>query len=567
MVATRHDAIEHARIVATATVWILSMVIAVSAVASAPAVAHETPTPSDGGGQGGEAPCSFDHPDWRSPAIVAGVRVSEDPSCRPDNPAVVAAVTRGTNDVPDDILSETGLSRNAVVKGDDRDGDGDPDLVHVTLEVMGVNEHDASGAEHAIAPGIRPAFWVFAPKTRGMVERGSAAERLIRPPSPSIRVEQGDRVRVTIENTHYLPHTLHLHGVDHPYMVNGSGNDGVPQTSEEPILPGERRTYEFTPREAGTMFYHCHVVPDVHVMMGLNGLFVIEANRSDNRVQTINVGAGRVRHPSRAVRANYSGEYDLHYQEVDAELHTISKRLDDPRAVAKATNREYELSEASPDYFLLNGRSFPYTLRESLVVVEPEKRYRLRVVNGGMETVSLHTHGHKVTVEAEDGVELSADQKRTRDVVTITAAQRLDLALNTTNDGLHSYGSGVWFLHDHREQAVTTDGISPGGDVGMIVYRLYLADDGIPHTETNLSRYFDSSFYEGDVPAWGHLDPERLGEPPSTETGSDTVAHPPITDRSLLGPLPVWVVAVGLLGTLVFLGGMVVLLLIGGDVS
>ncbi len=550
-------------IVAGFLVLVLSCSLVVAS--TTPVAAHETATPNQTGGGEPEDMCSFDHPDWRSPTIIDGVQIAGDPSCRPDNPKGVAAVTKGTNRISPDVLGETGLSEDAVVKKNDRDGDGDPDEIHITLEIMGVNEYNATSASHSIAPGIRPAFWVFAPKTRGMMERGSRASALARMPSPPIRVEEGDTVHLSVENTHYLPHTLHLHGVDHPYMVNGSGNDGVPQTSEQPILPGERRTYQFTPRQPGSMFYHCHVVPDVHVLMGLNGLFVIEPNRSDNPVQTINVGAGRVRHPSRATRENYSAEYDLHYQEIDKELHRIPQRENDPRVVAKKTNREFDRGEATPDYYLLNGRSFPYTLRESLVVVDTEKRYRLRVLNGGSETVSLHTHGHKVTIEALDGVDLAKGQQRTRDVVTITAAQRVDLSLNTTNDGLHSYGQGVWFLHDHREQAVTTDGISPGGDVSMIAYRNGLRPNGIPYTETNLTRYFDPAFYDGRIPAWGHLDEKRLGEPPAA-TLTDSIG-----DHSGRGSsfdiLPVGLAAIGLIGFIVTITAIVVLVIVRGDGS
>ena len=43
-------------------------------------------------------------------------------------------------------------------------------------------------------------------------------------PSPALRVEQGDTVKITIQNTHYMPHTLHLHGADHGFLdENGGG--------------------------------------------------------------------------------------------------------------------------------------------------------------------------------------------------------------------------------------------------------------------------------------------------------------------------------------------------------
>ncbi|MFC3478722.1 multicopper oxidase domain-containing protein [Halobacterium litoreum] len=492
---------------------------AVESTASASAPSPQTAKPSASAANAGavqqenESVCSFDHPSWRAPQLLAGVRIQAEQACRPDDPNVVAASVLGTNNVPDEVLKRSGLSRDAVVKGNDTDGDGDPDVIHITLEVMGINEHNAA-LNREIAPGVSPAFWVFAPKTRGMVTDGSTAARLVRMPSPPIRVEEGDRVKITVENTHYAPHTLHLHGVTHEYEVNGSGNDGVPQTSEDPILPGEERTYEFTPERPGTNFYHCHVAPSVHVKMGLSGMLVVTENRSDNRVQTFNVGGGKVRHPSEAMTEKHDAVYDLQYQGVDEELHEIPKRYDDTREIAEATNREYDATNASMDYFLLNGRSFPYTLRESVVAVEPNASYRLRVLNAGSRTLSLHTHGHKFSVEALDGVSVPEGTERTRDVVGLTAAQRADIVLNTTTDGRNSFGEGVWLMHDHREPAVTTDGIGPGGTVTTIAYDSYLRSNGIPEMNANLSRYFDPAYYDGEVPAWGHLDADLYGDSP-----------------------------------------------------
>lgn len=459
--------------------------------------------------------CSFDHPSWRAPQLLAGVRIQGEQACRPDDPNVVAASVLGTNNVPDAVLKRSGLAEDAVVKRNDTDGDGDPDRIHVTLEVMGINEHDAA-LTRQIAPGVSPAFWVFAPKTRGMVTDGSTAARLVRMPSPAIRAEAGDRVRVTLENTHYLPHTIHFHGVAHQYQVNGSGNDGVPQTSEEPILPGSQRTYEFTPRNPGTNFYHCHVVPSVHVKMGLSGMFVVAENRSGNRVQTFNVGAGKVRHPAKSMAEQHDAVYDLQYQGVDATLHEIPQRYGDVRKVAKATNRVYDSTDATMDYFLLNGRSFPYTLRKSVVAVEQNASYRLRVLNAGSRTLSLHTHGHTFRVEALDGTPVPEGTERRRDVLGLTAAQRASIVLNTTTDGFHSYGPGVWLLHDHREPAVTNDGVGPGGTITTIAYEQYLQPNGVPETNTNLSRYFDPAYYDGEIPVWKHLDGDAFGEPPGS---------------------------------------------------
>jgi hypothetical protein len=115
-----------------------------------------------------------------------------------------------------------------------------------------------------------------------------------------------------------------------------NGNDGVSQTSNMDTMPGESKTYVIKPRQPGTMYYHCHVQPHTHIPMGLQGLFVVEENRPNNWPQTLNVGAGQVRHPSVAVTEKYAREYDLHYQSVDKELHeVVARSANDPRLIAK----------------------------------------------------------------------------------------------------------------------------------------------------------------------------------------------------------------------------------------
>ncbi len=243
-------------------------------------------------------------------------------------------------------------------------------------------------------------------------------------------------------------------------------------------------------------------------MMGLQGMFVVEEAASNNWVQTLNVGAGQVRHRSRASGRRFDREYDLHYQDLDRDLSAIPETANDPRLVAERTNRRYDSTDATPDYFLLNGRSFPYTTRESLVVVAPDERVKLRVLNGGAEGIALHTHGHKVTLTHSDGVERPRGQQITRDVVWVAPAQRADLRLETVDDGLHSYGEGIWLLHDHHPRGVTTDGINPGGNVSAIVYESFLGEEGRPKGQgVDWAPYFSAAYYEKRVPVWGDLDP------------------------------------------------------------
>lgn len=459
-----------------------------------------------------ERPCKSPRPEWRKAQTIDGVKIKPSYLCQPDNPYEIAAYVKGVNNVSMDTLMQTKLSEDVLTKSDDLDNDGDPDVIRLKLEVIELNGASPDGdfflPMYAVGPGLRPGLWVFAPKSRGMAIRfveSLQAHDLLRAPSPVIRVEEGDKVYITLENTHYLPHTIHLHGVDHPFRTSaGTDNDGVPTTGDMAVFPGFSRTYEIQPRHAGTMFYHCHVQTDKHMLMGLNGMFVIEENRPDNWVQTFNVGAGEVRHPSVAVREEYTQEYDLHYQALDRNLSEIIQNANDPRLIAQRMNREYNMTNSHENFFLLNGHTFPYTLRDSLIIADANEDIKLRVANAQKSLFALHIHGHKATITDYDGVRQSPSAQITRDIYSLAPAQRIDLHLRTVNDGLHSYGPGLWIFHDHVETGTTTDGMAPGGNIAVLAYRDYLDENGMPKVRDGaVSKYFDRYFYDKQKPAWG----------------------------------------------------------------
>ena len=183
-----------------------------------------------------EEVCSqFTDPAWRKEQVIDGVKIQESKLCNPDNPADIAAFVKGTNGVSMDTLMATQLAADAITMSDDIDGDGDPDKIIIKLEVVELNGHSPDMKDPTttfdISPGIQPTFWVYAPKTRDMSTKSLyelEANPLLRAPSPVIRVEQDDVVWIVLENTHYLPHSIHLHGIDHPFMDHSqAGNDGV----------------------------------------------------------------------------------------------------------------------------------------------------------------------------------------------------------------------------------------------------------------------------------------------------------------------------------------------------
>ena len=127
------------------------------------------------------------------------------------------------------------------------------------------------------------------------------------------------------------------------------------------------------------------------------------------------------------MREQYDREYDLHYMDLDKSLHELVQKANDPRLIARAINRTYNIAHRVASYFLLNGQSFPYTFRESLVVVKPDQKVKLRVLNGGLSLMSLHPHGQALTETHLDGIEVPPAARVTRDVVAGHARRRRHL--------------------------------------------------------------------------------------------------------------------------------------------
>lgn len=92
-----------------------------------------------------------------------------------------------------------------------------------------------------------------------------------RVPGPEIRIQQGDRLRVELENSLYEETTVHWHGVRLPNAM-----DGVPHLTQKPIAPGETFIYEFDAVDAGTFWYHPHQRSFEQVGRGLYGPLIIE---------------------------------------------------------------------------------------------------------------------------------------------------------------------------------------------------------------------------------------------------------------------------------------------------
>lgn len=106
-----------------------------------------------------------------------------------------------------------------------------------------------------VVPGLEFAAWTY----NGRI------------PGPTIRVNEGDRVRVELLNGSDHAHSIHFHGI-HPANM-----DGVFDASSGVVAPGGRFVYEFDAEPFGLHLYHCHTAPLAkHIAKGLYGAFIID---------------------------------------------------------------------------------------------------------------------------------------------------------------------------------------------------------------------------------------------------------------------------------------------------
>lgn len=215
-------------------------------------------------------------------------------------------------------------------------------------------------------------------------------------PGPTLRVDEGDRIRIVVDNQLPFPTSTHWHG-----MILPNDQDGVGGITQPHIQPGERYVYEYTAVATGTHWYHAHS-SGRHIGKGLYGMLEVVPEKGD-------------------IEADH--DYSLMLGDTDLG-------------------------------FTINGRSFPSTPVLQTAVGET---VRLRVVNTGDQVHAFHLHGVPFKVMAQDGMPRS--EPESMDTLTISPGQTFDLLFSERYPGkwvVHCH----MFVHSHDTSDTHHDGES-----------------------------------------------------------------------------------------------------------
>ncbi|HEV8689705.1 MAG TPA: DUF4396 domain-containing protein [Ideonella sp.] len=241
-------------------------------------------------------------------------------------------------------------------------------------------------------------------------------------PGPRLRVMQGDRIRINVVNHLHESTTVHWHGLVLPNEM-----DGPAHITQAPIPPGGRFSYEFTAGQSGTYFYHSHDQPDRQQAFGLYGALIIDP---------ASTGA--------EPRADH--EYVIQLQEwLKREGLTYPAML---------------MEGGLPNYFTINGKSYPATDSISMKVGETIK---LRFVGSNNNFIHpMHVHGGPFTVIAVDGNLLAESARYDADTVNVGPGQRYDVIWKARKPG-------KWLVHCHIPHHTTNNNVEQQGGGGLMM--------------------------------------------------------------------------------------------------
>lgn len=231
-------------------------------------------------------------------------------------------------------------------------------------------------------------------------------------PGPTIEVNQGDKVRVIVDNKLPEMTAIHWHGFEVPMEMDGSVGLG-----QDPIPPGGRFVYEFDLHQHGTFFYHSHFA--MQEMMGMIGMFIM--------------------HPKVPYEPKVDHDFGLVLQEW-----ALLPNNNVPNTLSMEFN-----------WLSFNGKAGPDC---TPMIVKQGERVRIRMMNIGMDHHPIHMHGMQFVVTGTEGGRIPQQLWYDMNTVIVGVAQ----ARNIEFDAKYV---GDWMLHCHLPHHMMNQMVSMVGPV------------------------------------------------------------------------------------------------------
>jgi FtsP/CotA-like multicopper oxidase with cupredoxin domain len=227
-----------------------------------------------------------------------------------------------------------------------------------------------------------------------------------------VMILEGEPVDITLYNDLDRPVSLWI-----PEVLTGGPS----------IAPGSSHQYRFNAPGAGTYLFHDGVNGDLGRAMGLAGPMIGAPAEGGNQLFT----NGPV--------------FDRQYTLV---LHELDDRVNQ----AVASGGDFDMDDYEPNYFFVNGLSYPNTIadEETKIAMHVGERVALRFVNAGLITNPMHFHGYHVEVATRN--RLVEQAVINKDTVLVDVDECVDVILPCKQPGIYP-------LHTHYIPGVTANGV------------------------------------------------------------------------------------------------------------
>lgn len=270
----------------------------------------------------------------------------------------------------------------------------------------------------------------------------NGASGLMQYPGPTMIVNQGETVTVTLTNELSVPVSIVFPGQSNVTAtggVDGLFTKEVPAVQDAPTAPCAPNcsvTYQFVAAQPGTYLYHSGTQQDLEIEMGLVGALIVRPNVADPLHHAYE-------HPSSA----FDREYLFLLTEMDPTIH---------RLVDFGMTAQVDFTKYHPTLWFINGRNAPdtmagagseapwlayqpYNIRPR---IHPGERALMRLIGAGRDLHPFHHHGNNAWVIARDGRLLQsvpgagADLAESNFTITVIPGGTVDAIFTWTGEKL-----------------------------------------------------------------------------------------------------------------------------------
>lgn len=227
-----------------------------------------------------------------------------------------------------------------------------------------------------------------------------------------LMVKEGDTVNISVTNDLDRDINLVIPGV---------------LSNTPAVSPGASLTYSFIAPAAGSYFYTDDLNGEIGKAMGLSGPLVVMPSDGSNTLYSGGPGFDR--------------QYTL-----------VLNELDDRLNAAVAAGGSYDMANYEPNYYFVNGLSYPDTKSDAdtLVAMSIGQNVAIRFINAGCITYPQHFHGYHVNIISRNRV------VETRVIEKDTTQVERDMCTDVI---LPVVQPGAYPLHTHYVPGVTANGV------------------------------------------------------------------------------------------------------------